>query len=113
MGDTFEVLATNTLADQSFIASPVIVDQAIYLRSRTHLFRIAGPGNAASRTAGRCPCAGLFRTFLTYTRPATRGGLRCAVPKSGNRLAYALLTEEAWPPASVFAVLSPPSARSS
>jgi len=42
MGDTFEVLATNTLTDQSFIASPVILDSAIYLRSRTHLFRIDG-----------------------------------------------------------------------
>jgi outer membrane protein assembly factor BamB len=40
MGDRFEVLATNTLRDQSFIASPVIVDGDIYLRSRTHLFRI-------------------------------------------------------------------------
>jgi hypothetical protein len=40
MGDTFEALATNTLKDQSFIASPVIVDGDIYLRSRTHLFRI-------------------------------------------------------------------------
>jgi outer membrane protein assembly factor BamB len=40
MGPTFEVLATNTLTDQSFIASPVIVDEAMYLRSRTHLFRI-------------------------------------------------------------------------
>jgi hypothetical protein len=42
MGGTCEVLATNTLDDQSFIASPVIVDEAIYLRSRTHLFRIDG-----------------------------------------------------------------------
>lgn len=40
MGPKFEVLATNTLADQSFIASPVILDNTIYLRSRTHLFRI-------------------------------------------------------------------------
>jgi outer membrane protein assembly factor BamB len=40
MGDTFETLATNKLTDQSFIASPVIVDGDIYLRSRTHLFRI-------------------------------------------------------------------------
>jgi hypothetical protein len=39
-GDQFEVLATNTLRDQSFIASPVVVDGAMYLRSRTHLFRI-------------------------------------------------------------------------
>ena len=42
MGDTFEVLATNALADQSFIASPVVLDGTIYLRSRTHLFRIGG-----------------------------------------------------------------------
>jgi outer membrane protein assembly factor BamB len=41
MGDTFEVLATNTLEGQSFIASPVILDGEIYLRSRTHLFKIA------------------------------------------------------------------------
>jgi outer membrane protein assembly factor BamB len=40
MGDRFEVLATNTLDDQSFIASPVIVAGTIYLRSRTHLFAI-------------------------------------------------------------------------
>jgi outer membrane protein assembly factor BamB len=40
MGDTFEVLATNTLAGQSFIASPVVVEGDLYLRSRTHLFRI-------------------------------------------------------------------------
>ena len=42
MGDRFEVLATNTLAEQSFIASPVIVDGDIYLRSRTHLFKASG-----------------------------------------------------------------------
>jgi hypothetical protein len=40
IGDRFEVLATNTLTDQSFIASPIIVDGNIYLRSQTHLFRI-------------------------------------------------------------------------
>ncbi|HUF48495.1 MAG TPA: PQQ-binding-like beta-propeller repeat protein [Vicinamibacterales bacterium] len=40
MGPTFDVLATNTLAGQSFIASPVVVEGDIYLRSRTHLFRI-------------------------------------------------------------------------
>ena len=42
LGEQFEVLATNTLSDQSFIASPVVVDGSIYLRSRTHLFRIDG-----------------------------------------------------------------------
>jgi outer membrane protein assembly factor BamB len=45
MGDTFEVLATNAMPGHSFIASPVIVDGDIYLRSRTHLFRI-GPDGA-------------------------------------------------------------------
>ena len=39
-GNTFEVLATNTLTDQSFIASPIVVGNDLYLRSRTHLFRI-------------------------------------------------------------------------
>ena len=42
MGPTFEVLATNTLTDHSFIATPAIVGGDIYLRSRTHLFRIGG-----------------------------------------------------------------------
>jgi len=41
-GPQFEVLATNTLADQSFIASPIAVGSDLYLRSRTHLFRIIG-----------------------------------------------------------------------
>ena len=40
-GSAFEVLATNTLADQSFIASPIAVGNDLYLRSRTHLFRIS------------------------------------------------------------------------
>jgi hypothetical protein len=39
-GDRLDVLATNTFDNQSFIASPVIVDGTIYLRSRTHLFAI-------------------------------------------------------------------------
>jgi outer membrane protein assembly factor BamB len=39
-GDQFEILATNTLADQSFIASPIAVGNDLFLRSRTHLFRI-------------------------------------------------------------------------
>lgn len=41
MGDTLQVLATNTLAGQSFIASPVIVGGDIYLRSQTHLFKVS------------------------------------------------------------------------
>jgi outer membrane protein assembly factor BamB len=41
MGEKFEVLAVNTLADQSFIASPAVAGGDIFLRSRTHLFRIS------------------------------------------------------------------------
>jgi outer membrane protein assembly factor BamB len=41
MGDRLEVLATNTLTGQSFIASPAIVDEELYLRSQTHLFKIS------------------------------------------------------------------------
>ena len=40
MGPKYEVLATNTLSDQSFIATPVPAGGDLYLRSRTHLFRI-------------------------------------------------------------------------
>jgi outer membrane protein assembly factor BamB len=40
MGDRLEVLATNSFDNQSFIASPVIVDGTIYLRSRTHFFAV-------------------------------------------------------------------------
>ncbi len=39
-GAPFEVLATNTLADQFFIASPVMPGDGIFLRSKTHLFKI-------------------------------------------------------------------------
>lgn len=40
-GNQLEVLATNSLTDQSFIASPIAVGNDLYLRSRTHLFRIS------------------------------------------------------------------------
>lgn len=40
-GPSPEIVATNTLTDQSFIASPVVVGGDIFLRSRTHLFRIS------------------------------------------------------------------------
>jgi outer membrane protein assembly factor BamB len=40
MGPKFEVLATNTLKDQTFIASPAIVDGEIYLRGQDTLFAI-------------------------------------------------------------------------
>ena len=40
IGPTFDVVATNTLTDQSFVASPAVAGGDIFLRSRTHLFRI-------------------------------------------------------------------------
>jgi hypothetical protein len=42
MGEKFEVLATNTMADQMFIATPAIAGGEIFLRSRTRLFCIRG-----------------------------------------------------------------------
>lgn len=41
LGAPFEVIATNTLADQFFVASPIILGGDIYLRSKTHLIKIA------------------------------------------------------------------------
>ena len=41
MGEKFEVLATNTLEDQMFIASPVIINNEIYLRGQNTLFCIS------------------------------------------------------------------------
>ena len=40
-GSQLEVLATNTLTDHSFVASPIAVGDELYLRSRTHLFCIS------------------------------------------------------------------------
>jgi outer membrane protein assembly factor BamB len=42
VGPTFDIVSTNVLTDQSFIASPAVADGDIFLRSRTHLFRISG-----------------------------------------------------------------------
>jgi outer membrane protein assembly factor BamB len=38
MGEKFEVLATNTLKDQTFVATPAIADGDVYLRSQNTLF---------------------------------------------------------------------------
>ena len=40
MGEKFELLATNTLADQMFIATPAIANGKIYLRGQNTLFCI-------------------------------------------------------------------------
>jgi outer membrane protein assembly factor BamB len=45
-GAPFDVIGTNSLSDQSFIATPAVAAGDLYLRSRTHLFRITrGPSN--------------------------------------------------------------------
>jgi outer membrane protein assembly factor BamB len=41
MGEKMEVLATNRLEDQVFIASPIIVGGEIFLRSQNHLYCIS------------------------------------------------------------------------
>lgn len=40
MGETFEVLATNVMKDDSFIATPAIIDGGIYLRGKNTLYAI-------------------------------------------------------------------------
>jgi hypothetical protein len=40
MGETFEVLATNSLPDETFIATPAIMNGEIYLRGRNALYCI-------------------------------------------------------------------------
>jgi outer membrane protein assembly factor BamB len=41
MGEKFEIVATNTLADQMFVASPVVAEGEMFLRSKTHLFCVS------------------------------------------------------------------------
>lgn len=41
LGPRYEVLATNVLSEQVFVASPIVVEGALYLRSLTHLICIA------------------------------------------------------------------------
>jgi outer membrane protein assembly factor BamB len=41
MGEAFEALATNTMKDQMFVATPAISGGEIFLRSQTHLFCIS------------------------------------------------------------------------
>lgn len=42
LGEQFEVLATNTLADQTFVSTPAVAGGDLYLRSHTHLFCVRG-----------------------------------------------------------------------
>jgi outer membrane protein assembly factor BamB len=41
LGEKFEIVATNTLADQMFVASPVVAEGEMFLRSKTHLFCVS------------------------------------------------------------------------
>ena len=41
LGEKFEIVATNTLADQMFVASPVVAEGEMFLRSATHLFCVS------------------------------------------------------------------------
>jgi len=40
LGESYEVLATNNLADQMFIASPIVIEGTMYLRGQNTLFAI-------------------------------------------------------------------------
>jgi outer membrane protein assembly factor BamB len=40
LGETFEVIATNTMPDEFFIASPAVADKSLYLRGRNTLYCI-------------------------------------------------------------------------
>jgi outer membrane protein assembly factor BamB len=50
MGDTFEVLATNTITDESFIASPAIAGGQLLLRGQNHLYCIEYAKGSPLRT---------------------------------------------------------------
>ena len=56
MGDQLEVLATNTLTDQVFIATPVIAGGELFLRGQNALFCISDMQwrEAKQRSCGQC-----------------------------------------------------------
>jgi hypothetical protein len=41
MGEKFEIVNSTTFDDQFFVASPVVAEGELYLRSKTHLFCIS------------------------------------------------------------------------
>jgi hypothetical protein len=47
-GTTFERLASNTL-DAGILASPAVVDEALLIRTETHLYRIEQRSSEAER----------------------------------------------------------------
>jgi outer membrane protein assembly factor BamB len=46
MGEQFEVLANNSFADQMFVASPIVAEGELFLRSKTHLFCLSEQARA-------------------------------------------------------------------
>jgi outer membrane protein assembly factor BamB len=52
MGDAFEVIATNSMPDEFFIASPAVAAGEIFLRGRNQLYCI-GAGGTPSAAGGR------------------------------------------------------------
>jgi outer membrane protein assembly factor BamB len=41
LGEKFEIVATNTLTDHMFVASPAVAEGEMFLRSKTHLFCVS------------------------------------------------------------------------
>jgi outer membrane protein assembly factor BamB len=41
LGEKFEIVATNMLADHMFVASPAVAEGEMFLRSKTHLFCVS------------------------------------------------------------------------
>ena len=41
LGEKFEIVATNTLADHMFVAAPAVGEGEMFLRSKTHPFCVS------------------------------------------------------------------------
>jgi len=41
LGEKFEIVATNALADHMFVAAPAVGEGEMFLRSKTHLFCVS------------------------------------------------------------------------
>ena len=85
MGEKFEVLATNTMADQTFIATPAIAGGEIFLRSKTRLYCIRGKSRCR-RDEVLEAWSGALGTWLQSHRYAF-GILRRATDRAGPRRA--------------------------
>ena len=45
MGEKFEVLVTNRMGDDMFIATPAVADKSLYLRGKNTLYCVRGTTN--------------------------------------------------------------------